>query len=251
MILHKILRNIFNSIILIKVFINQYYEYFFNIKDVYSFKGKVFHNRISKKKFSFKYNIDMDYFNLKNPPTNGFTYFDKENHYNINEIKNLIGKKWEGEIFCLTNLKTWGYSFNPISLFFCKKNNDLEYIIAEVYNIPWKEKTPYILKIKDNIITNKIHKKQMHVSPYNCMDQYYHFDCNLNNNKIKFSINVKENNKTIISSSFNLEKQENCNWFRLPRSHLTVFRIYYQAFWLWFRNHKIYNHPKSTKKNEL
>jgi DUF1365 family protein len=227
-------------------FFNYYYEYIFDLNRIYSFKGIVNHSRIREKKFKFKYDIDMDYFNLEHAPKKGFTYFDIDSHYNRNEILSLIGSKWDGEIYCLTNLKTWGYSFNPISLFFCKTNNKLEYIIAEVYNIPWKEKTPYVLKIKNDKIINNIQKKKIHVSPYNSMNQYYHFNYSFKDNRISFSIDVKENNKLIINSSFCLYKQKYCNWFRLPRSHLTVFRIYYQAFWLWFNNHKIYNHPKSS-----
>ena len=52
-----------------------------------------------------------------------------------------------GPIAVLANLRTWGWLFNPISLYFCTGSNgqEVEALVAEVENTPWHERHAYVV----------------------------------------------------------------------------------------------------------
>jgi hypothetical protein len=51
-------------------------------------------------------------------------------------------------VLLLTNLAACGHTFNPISVYYVFEGLQLINIVAEVTNIPWHEKTTYILHIE-------------------------------------------------------------------------------------------------------
>jgi len=81
-------------------------------------------------------------------------------------------------VLLLTNLAAGGHTFNPISVYYVFEGERLINIVAEVTNIPWLEKTTYILAIQGgNRISNSLHAKKLHVSPFNPHNnQLYEFD---------------------------------------------------------------------------
>ena len=52
------------------------------------------------------------------------------------------GKQFNGPIRLLTHLRYFGYCFNPVSFYYCfdSEDKELEVILAEVTNTPWKER---------------------------------------------------------------------------------------------------------------
>jgi uncharacterized protein len=75
-----------------------------------------------------------------------------------------------GPIFLLTHLAYAGYCFNPISLYYCyEPNGELALQMAEVHST-FGEQHNYWLSSPRATAT-----KQMHVSPFNTMDNDYHF----------------------------------------------------------------------------
>jgi hypothetical protein len=98
----------------------------------------------------------------------------------LREIEASAGMRPEGPVRVLTHLRYWGYSFNPISLYFCfaPDGQDVQAVIAEVRNTPWGERKPYVLT--DNLAGENRHRrqfrfaKQLHVSPFMEMAVIYH-----------------------------------------------------------------------------
>ena len=79
----------------------------------------------------------------------------------------------------LTNLRVFGYVFNPVSFFYCyRPDGDLECMIAEVSNT-FGEMFPYLLTDTNRLPgTHRLayeHRKRMHVSPFFGLDQTYRF----------------------------------------------------------------------------
>ena len=91
----------------------------------------------------------------------------------------------------------------------------------------------------------------MHVSPFNpSTGQIY-----------EFKTNIKENNKNLIINVYNGEKINELNknelimtvnmnlnskkftYYRIPRNHLTIVRIYYQVF-LWLKKYRYFKYLK-------
>jgi DUF1365 family protein len=84
-----------------------------------------------------------------------------------------------GPIFLLTNLRYWGYNFNPISLFYCfDSSGNLPVILAEVNNTFGESRnywlSPANLREQANSLRFRC-AKSLHVSPFMGMDLEYDF----------------------------------------------------------------------------
>ena len=57
------------------------------------------------------------------------------------------GRRPEGPIRLLTNLRCFGYVINPVSYFFCydEAGRQVQWVLAEVHNTPWGERHCYVL----------------------------------------------------------------------------------------------------------
>ena len=82
-----------------------------------------------------------------------------------------------GRLLCLTNLRVLGYVFNPVSFWWCYRDDgELACIVAEINNT-FGERLPYLLS-PSNQVSNGRHRvygtdKRIHVSPFMPMDQSY------------------------------------------------------------------------------
>ena len=69
-----------------------------------------------------------------------------------------------GPVAMLGHVRTWGWLFNPISLFYCfdPSGRDVEWTVLEVSNTPWHERHDYVVGPPgEHTFT-----KAMHVSPF-------------------------------------------------------------------------------------
>ncbi len=89
------------------------------------------------------------------------------------------GHRPEGPIRLLAGLRYFGHSFNPVCFYYCfeEKGERVEAVIADVRNIPWGERHPYVLARGDHagkVLSDQL-DKALHVSPLMGMDQTYAF----------------------------------------------------------------------------
>ena len=81
-------------------------------------------------------------------------------------------------VLLVTNLRVFGYVFNPVSFFYCYRGGELACIVAEVSNT-FGERLPYLLspanQERDERRLLYDHRKKMHVSPFFGLDQTYRF----------------------------------------------------------------------------
>ena len=138
------------------------------------YRGSVFHSRKKPFDHEFKYSLYMAYVNLKeinNILPNSFLwginkkalisfnrrdYLERPEKKLIDAAKNLvferIGKKIKGPIYLLAHLRTFGHCFNPVSFYYCfdKSEKNIDAIIAEVTNTPWKQRYCYVLDCQNS-----------------------------------------------------------------------------------------------------
>lgn len=119
-------------------------------------------------------------------------------------------KRFEGKVFLLTNLRYWGYCFNPVSYYFCyDHNNELAYIVDEVTNTPWKERHNYVHECQQqpvgaepeqssrvddkptHIVQFKFNK-DFHVSPFMPMAMHYQTTYRLKQRKMLIHMELFE-----------------------------------------------------------
>jgi DUF1365 family protein len=89
------------------------------------------------------------------------------------------GERPAGPVRLLTGLRYFGHSFNPVSLYFCfgSDGERVDAVVAEVPNIPWGERHPYVLargERRGTVLSEEL-EKTFHVSPLMGMDQIYSF----------------------------------------------------------------------------
>ena len=79
-----------------------------------------------------------------------------------------------GPVHLLAQLRTFGWLFNPLALYYCwtPDGRGLDAIVLEVTNTPWGQRHWYVLDAQSNMNTTTT-AKAMHVSPFLPMDVDY------------------------------------------------------------------------------
>jgi DUF1365 family protein len=92
-------------------------------------------------------------------------------------VQELSGVRPEGPIRVLTQLRSWGLCFNPVSFYYClgADGECVNAVLAEVTNTPWGERHSYLLRGGDGseTVLRGRFAKQLHVSPFMGMDHVY------------------------------------------------------------------------------
>lgn len=121
--------------------------------------------------------------------------FDRGDHFGDRDtpldhcVRELVaahtGRRPAGPIRLLTNLRCFGYVFNPVSFYYCFEagSEAIEAIVAEVNNTPWGERHCYVLdctggasvpRVPSSAGPMRFHSdKVFHVSPFLPMDLAY------------------------------------------------------------------------------
>jgi len=172
-------------------------------------------------------------------------------------IKEKTGYLIDGPIRLLTNLRFWGYCFNPISIYYIFDKQDLrvKFMVLEVNNTPWGENHCYILTPGQNVgnLTRQkfIIKKEMHVSPLMAMEYSYHCTFSIKLDRLVTKMVCIQKNSKHFSAFLGLKRQEINSWnltkilLRHPAMTLKViFLIYWQALVTWLKGAHFYPHPK-------
>ena len=83
----------------------------------------------------------------------------------------------EGSIRVLTQLRSFGHCFNPVSFYYCFEpgGERVQALVAEVTNTPWGERHAYVIEVKqrDSAVLAGQFEKALHVSPFMGMDHRY------------------------------------------------------------------------------
>ena len=96
------------------------------------------------------------------------------------EVLDLVaertGHRPAGPIRLLTQLRQYGFSFNPVSFYYCfdAGGKRVEAVAAEVTNTPWGESHAYVLQRNGEgpVLSDQM-AKEFHVSPFLGMDGDY------------------------------------------------------------------------------
>ena len=89
-------------------------------------------------------------------------------------VERRLGRRPEGPVQLLAHLRTFGWLFNPLSVYYCftPGGSELDAIVLEVTSTPWRERHWYVVDASSNIGTATT-PKAMHVSPFLPMNLDY------------------------------------------------------------------------------
>ncbi len=92
-------------------------------------------------------------------------------------VAQLTGARPPGPIRMLTQLRSFGLCFNPVTFYYCldASGERLQSVLAEVSNTPWGERHSYVLDEtrEDSPVIRGTFAKALHVSPFQPMDHVY------------------------------------------------------------------------------
>lgn len=92
------------------------------------------------------------------------------------EVTRLQGYCPNGPVRMLTNLRIWGFCFNPVTLYYIFEpgTSAPACILAQVNNTPWNQRHTYLVPCDpDSGKANTRFAKEFHVSPFNPMEMDY------------------------------------------------------------------------------
>jgi DUF1365 family protein len=128
-------------------------------------------------------------------------------------VAERLGHRPAGPVRLLANPRYLGVGFNPVSFFFVygQGGEGVEAVIAEVTNTPWGDRAAYVLdgrrRGRDGVIEAGF-DKQMHVSPFQPMQQRYEISVAEPDRDLRVSIRSVEAGNTVFVASMALRRRE-------------------------------------------
>lgn len=163
------------------------------------YEGTIRHRRVAERTHEFRYRIAMVYLDLDElgeiaggrliRAHPGLMRFRRSDYLGDSEVPLIeavrglvaerLGTAPQGPVRLLTQLRSFGHCFNPVSFYYCYApgGERLEVIVAEVTNTPWGERHSYVLTWNEEatntaVLSGRFDKK-LRVSPFMGMDQHY------------------------------------------------------------------------------
>lgn len=167
-------------------------------------------------------------------------------------VRDLVEERTDvrpvGPISVLTQLRTWGWLFNPITTYYCydATGATVTSVVVEVTNTPWHERTAYVLSGPG---THRV-AKGMHVSPFLPMDLTHEFQVGTPGAHLTLSVDDYDADQLVFRASMVLTRhpagrvaQGRLLW-RFPLMTVRVsLGIYRQALRLRRKGVPFHRHP--------
>lgn len=247
------------------------------------YTGEVFHQRFSPKRHGFNYKVFMMYLNLDELPTlfdgcrlwsyqrRNLAWFRRADYYGDEKVplKTCIaelvfqatGKRPLGSICMLTNMRYFGYCFNPVTFYYCFEpdGKTLQAMVSHITNTPWGEDYAYVhdftqTDLNGNATAFKF-DKTFHVSPFMPMDINYEWSFSMKDNAVLIHMVNLQGTAQLFNATLDLQRME-INPSRLNRLLISyplmtlkvIAAIYWNALLLKLKRVPFYSHPELTGK---
>ncbi len=238
------------------------------------FDGTVVHHRMAPVEHRFRYPIWMAYIDLEEVDKVASTLparwlgrfaplrFDREDHLGeasaplASAVRDLVqertGERPAGPIRLLTQLRTFGWLFNPLSVYFLfdPSGTRVTTVVLEVTNTPWHERHAYVVEVdQDDPERSHWIEKALHVSPFMAMEQRYRFRFTTPGESMTVVLENHEGEKVFVAGmALRRRLLSRSGWrsmlIRYPLMTLRVsVGIYRQAWHLWRKGVPVQRHP--------
>lgn len=120
-------------------------------------------------------------------------------------VERHTGSRPAGPIRVLTNLRSFGHCFNPVSFYYCfdAAGQQIDAVLAEVTNTPWGERHAYVVPEGLGRF-----EKAMHVSPFMGMDHTYTCNAARPGRHLSVSLENRRVGEKLFEASLVLERRE-------------------------------------------
>ncbi len=161
-----------------------------------------------------------------------------------------LGRRPAGPIRLLTQLRSFGHCFNPVSFYYCFDGGGerVEAVIAEVTNTPWGERHAYVVPAGRATLP-----KRHHVSPFMGMDYEYTVRAGRPAGRLGVHIESRRRGELTFDATLALRRRELTRRSaaalagRYPFANLRVLALIYgHAVGLKLAGAPVHRHPKAT-----
>jgi DUF1365 family protein len=242
------------------------------------YQGWLTHRRLEPRRHEFRYRLWMAWLDLDELPTlfdgvPGFSArrpalarFRREDYLAPHslplkqavrdELTRRLGDVPDGRICLLTQLRTLGMGFNPISLYYAfDAGGQLRAVLGEVTNAPWGERSVYACRVDPRRHNHRAEfDKAMHVSPFMPMDMRYRWRFNTPDQALNLHMENWRGDQRQFDATLNLTGRPATRVVLLSTlarypwmSFKTLAGIYYQALRLWLKRVPVHDHPRSRE----
>ncbi len=248
-----------------------------NKDDALLYFGSVRHARYAPRRHKFSYRvfsllIDLDRLDSVAERTrlfshNGFNlyaFFDQDHGYQdhrsprdfVNDYCAAQGIDCPDRVYLLCYPRIFGYVFNPLSVYYLIKEDELVALLYEVRNT-FGEKHVYFTKVDNGSenATHHHHAKAFHVSPFIGMQADYHFSTELPSAQARLVIRETQNNAPLLVTSFSggrvgfsdISLLRACLAYPLMTFKI-IFAIHFEALRLFIKGVAFIKHPKKQRQ---
>lgn len=166
-----------------------------------------------------------------------------------------VGSRPDGPVRMLTNLRSFGFVFNPVTFYYCfDRQERLAAVLAEITNTPWGERHHYVVAASADAPPGTPLRgsfaKAFHVSPFQPMDQRYEWSVGVPGERLAVHMANHAGTARVFDATLSLELRPWTTgnlvraWFRQPLMALKVVAaIYWHALRLWWKNAPFFAHP--------
>lgn len=166
-------------------------------------------------------------------------------------VHEQLGQQLDGPVRILTQVRSFGMLFNPVSFFYCHDQHDrLRAIIAEVSNTPWRERFCYVMATDPEQPLQQFElSKAFHVSPFLPQELTYRMRFNRPAQTLMVHMEDWQEGTRLFDATLTLSRQP-LSTALLRREALsfpfmvtrTVLGIYWQALRLAIKRIPIFDH---------
>lgn len=209
------------------------------------YEGTIRHRRLSSRRHAFTHRIGLLYLDVDRVPDlldgrlcrsrPGTVRFRRADYLGDpatplgSAVRSVVHERtgWlpDGPIYILTQPRTFGHCFNPVSFYFCYgRDEQLRAVLAEVTNTPWGERHSYVLpRVQEGPVLRGEFKKRLHVSPFMGMSQSYRWRVSTPGPTLSVHIENHEADELAFDATLSLRREP------LNRSALRAFTLRYPA----------------------
>jgi uncharacterized protein len=175
-----------------------------------------------------------------------------------NFVEAETGLRPTGRIGLLTQLRHFGYGFNPISVYYVwdAAGTRVENVVAEVSNTPWRERHCYLVPCADPEhpgVRGFESEKVFHVSPFMEMNHSYRWRLSEPRERLMVHLENWQEGAHVFDATLWMDRRDftprALRWLMLRYPWISaqvVAGIYYEAARLWWKGATFQPHPRWT-----
>ena len=195
------------------------------------YEGSILHRRFEPPS-EFRHRLALAYLDLDEAPallggrlvrsSPGLLRFRREDYHGdactrLDEavrdtVEQRLGARPRGPVRLLAQLRSFGHCFNPVSFFYCMREGgeDVEAILAEVTNTPWKERHAYVFAGGEGSARrlSGTLPKMLHVSPFMPMNQTYELRAGAPRETLSVHIESRNGHTPAFEATLSLRRRE-------------------------------------------